>query len=71
MSPSIYARAWAAGYKTHRTHKKPYKRFAVSLIVVADYSIKTTAYRADLRCCCVFVPEFPVLQQKIWAAVFA
>ena len=66
----IYARAWAACYKTHRTHKTPYKRWAASLVVVADYSIKTAACRADLRRCCVSMPEIPLLQQKICAAVF-
>ena len=71
MSLSIYAAARAAGYKTHRTHKKPYSGVLTAASIAASKDEKITACRADLRCCCVFVPEIPLLQQKNRAVVFA
>jgi hypothetical protein len=38
--------------------------------IAASKDEKITACSADLRCCCVSVPEIPLLQQKICAAVF-
>lgn len=59
-----------ADTKRKRQRKKPYNAFFASLVVVADYSIKTTACRADLTRCCVRVPGFHYAQQKICAAIF-
>jgi hypothetical protein len=61
---------WAADYKTHRTHKKPYNGVLTASSIAASKDEKNAACRADLRCCCVSVPEIPLLQQKICAAVF-
>lgn len=60
-----------ADTKRTRLRKKPYNAFFASLVVVADYSIKTTACRADLTCCCVFVPDYVTHKRKICAAFFA
>ena len=67
---SIYTDAWAADYKTHRTHKKPYNGVLTAASIAASKDEKIFACRADLRYCCVSVPEIPLLQQKICAAVF-
>ena len=56
--------AWAADHKTHRTHKKPYSSVMTAASIAASKDEKIFACRADLRCCCVFVPEIPLLQQK-------
>lgn len=47
-----------ADTKRTRQRKKPYNAFFASLVVVADYSIKTTACRADLTRCCALLPDF-------------
>lgn len=67
----IYAVAWAADYKTHRTHKKPYSGVLTPASIAASKDEKIFAFRADLRCCCVFVPEIPLLQQKIYCVISA
>ena len=66
----IYTDAWAADCKTHRTHKKPYNGVLTAASIAASKDKKIIACRADLRCCCVSVPEIPLLPQKICAAVF-
>ena len=60
-----------ADTKRTRQRKKPYNAFFASLVVVADYSIKTTACRADLTRCCALLPEFITHKRKICAAFFA
>ena len=60
-----------ADTKRTRQRKKPYNAFFASLVVVADYSIKTTACRADLTRCCVRVLDFITHKRKICAAFFA
>ena len=67
---SIYICAWAADYKTNRTDKKPYNGVLTAASIAASKEEKIAACRADLRCCCVSVPEIPLLLQKICAAVF-
>ena len=52
--------AWAADHKTHRTHKKPYNGVMTAASIAASKDEKIFACRADLRCCCVYVPEIPV-----------
>jgi hypothetical protein len=56
--------AWAADYKTHRTHKKPYNGVLTAASIAASKDEKITACRVDLRCFCVFVPEIQLLAQK-------
>ena len=57
--------AWAADYKTHRTHKTPYSGFLTAVSIAASKDEKITACRADLMCCCALLPESHLLQQKI------
>jgi hypothetical protein len=68
---SIYAAAWAADYKTHRTHKTPYNGVLTTTSIAASKDEKIIACRADLSCCCVSVPEIPLLQQKFVLQFFA
>lgn len=56
--------AWAADYKTHRTHKKPCNGFLTAASIAASKDFKTTACRADLMYCCVLLPKFQLLLQK-------
>ena len=67
----IYTYAWAADYKTQRTHKKPYNGVLTAASIAASKDEKITACRADLRCCCVSVPEIQLLQQKICCVISA
>jgi hypothetical protein len=59
---------WAT--KRARLRKKPYSRVLTAASIAASKDEKIIACRADLRCCCVSMPEIPLLQQKICAAVF-
>jgi hypothetical protein len=53
---------WAT--KRARLRKKPYSLFLTAASIAASKDEKIFACRADLRCCCVSVPEIPLLQQK-------
>jgi hypothetical protein len=55
---------WAADYKTHRTHKKPYNGVLTAASIAASKDEKITACRADLMCCCVLLPKSQLLLQK-------
>jgi hypothetical protein len=60
---------WAT--KRARLRKKPYNRFLTAASIAASKEFKTTACRADLRCCCVLLPKSQLLSQKICCVIFA